>query len=132
MRLHFSERSIKSYESAPTHILRAFDAKLELLLKNLRHPSLRAKKYDEAHDVWQARINRDWRFYFSIDNDTYHIVDMTPRELATLAPLAILTIFFGVYPSPILDIFGTTVENLMKTVQTAAAAAQHIATASLQ
>jgi hypothetical protein len=29
-------------------------------------PSLRAKKYDEAQDYWQARVNRDWRFYFTI------------------------------------------------------------------
>ncbi len=43
-----------------------------------------------------------------------HMVDMTPRELATLGPLAVLTIFFGVYPSPILDIFGASVEALLK------------------
>jgi NADH-quinone oxidoreductase subunit M len=49
-----------------------------------------------------------------------HIVDVTPRELLTLAPLVVLTIFFGVYPSPILDVFGATVENLMKTVQAVA------------
>ena len=61
-----------------------------------------------------------------------HIVDMTPRELATLAPLVVLTILFGVYPAPILDVFGASVENLMKTVQTAAAAAQALTTASLQ
>jgi NADH-quinone oxidoreductase subunit M len=47
-----------------------------------------------------------------------HIVDMTPREAMTLAPLVVLTIFFGVYPSPVLDVFGASVENLMKTVQT--------------
>ncbi|MBZ0261846.1 MAG: NADH-quinone oxidoreductase subunit M, partial [Hyphomicrobiales bacterium] len=61
-----------------------------------------------------------------------HIADMTPRELATLAPLVVLTILFGVYPAPILDVFGASVENLMKTVQTAAAAAQALTTASLQ
>ena len=31
---------------------------------NIHHPSLHAKKYDETNGVWQARINRDWRFYF--------------------------------------------------------------------
>jgi NADH-quinone oxidoreductase subunit M len=49
-----------------------------------------------------------------------HIVDVTPRELLTLAPLVVLTIFFGVYPSPILDVFGASVENLIKTVQAVA------------
>jgi plasmid maintenance system killer protein len=32
----------------------------------LLHPSLHAKKYDEENDVWQARVNKDWRFYFTI------------------------------------------------------------------
>jgi hypothetical protein len=42
------------YAGAPRDIQRAFDRKLALLLQNLRHPSLRAKKYDEARDIWQA------------------------------------------------------------------------------
>ncbi len=42
-----------------------------------------------------------------------HIVDMTPRELACLAPLVVLTIFFGIYPSPLLDVFGAPVESIL-------------------
>jgi NADH-quinone oxidoreductase subunit M len=61
-----------------------------------------------------------------------HLPDMTPRELMTLAPLVVLTIFFGAYPAPILDIFGASVENLIKPLNEAAAAAQALATASLQ
>jgi plasmid maintenance system killer protein len=49
------------------------------LVQNLSHPSLRAKKYDETKDRWQARVNRDWRFYFSIENDTYVVVDIIPH-----------------------------------------------------
>jgi NADH-quinone oxidoreductase subunit M len=51
-----------------------------------------------------------------------HIPDMTPRELLTLAPLAILTILFGVYPAPILDIFAASVENLLTGLQSVQAA----------
>jgi NADH-quinone oxidoreductase subunit M len=61
-----------------------------------------------------------------------HMADMTPRELLTLAPLIILTVFFGVYPAPILDIFGASVENLTQSVQKAASLAQALTTASLQ
>ena len=61
-----------------------------------------------------------------------HLPDMTPRELMTLGPLIVLTIFFGAYPTPILDIFGASVENLMKPLQQAARAAEALATASLQ
>ncbi|MDE2384181.1 MAG: NADH-quinone oxidoreductase subunit M [Alphaproteobacteria bacterium] len=52
-----------------------------------------------------------------------HIQDMTPRELAIMAPLVLLTVFFGVYPGLILDLFGLPVEGLLKTL--------HIASASL-
>ena len=48
-------------------------------MNDLRHPSLHAKKYDEARDVWQGRINDDWRFYFVIENDTYILISMTPH-----------------------------------------------------
>jgi plasmid maintenance system killer protein len=40
---------------------------------------LRAKKYDEAQDRWQARVNKDWRFYFTIVNDTYYILKLIPH-----------------------------------------------------
>ena len=43
---------------------------------NLQHPSLRAKKYDESKDLWQARVNQDWRVYFTIIDDTYRIEDV--------------------------------------------------------
>jgi len=77
MRPHFSERFVRSYTSASPAIQQAFDRKLELLLHNLRHPSLRAKKYDEARDIWQARVNAAWRFYFRIEGDTYELIDIT-------------------------------------------------------
>jgi len=37
---------------------------------------LRAKKYDESRGVWQARVNKDWRFYFVIQDDIYYLVDI--------------------------------------------------------
>ncbi len=42
--------------------------------------------------------------------------DMTRREFAMLLPLIVLTIYFGVYPSPILDTIGASVENLLKSL----------------
>jgi plasmid maintenance system killer protein len=48
-------------------------------VRNLRHPSLRAKKYDEASDIWQARVNGGWRLYFTIVGDTYYLIDIMPH-----------------------------------------------------
>ena len=76
MRPYFSERFVRSYTSAPPAIQQAFDRKLDLLLHNLRHPSLRAKKYDEPRDIWQGRVNEGWRFYFRIVGDTYELIDI--------------------------------------------------------
>jgi len=79
MRLLYTDRFRRSYENAPPSVQRAFDRRAALLLKNLRHPSLRAKKYNEARDIWQARINGGWRFYFKIEGDVYYVIDMMPH-----------------------------------------------------
>jgi mRNA interferase RelE/StbE len=69
----------RNYAKAPRQIQRTFDKQSLLLLQNLHHPSLRAKKYDESRGLWQARVNKDWRFYFLIQNDAYLIVNMIPH-----------------------------------------------------
>ena len=79
MNIYRARRLLKSYASAPPEVRRAFDKQLRLLLDNLQHPPLRAEKYDAANDVWQARVNRDWRLYFKIEGDAYYIIDMTPH-----------------------------------------------------
>ncbi len=56
-----------------------------------------------------------------------HIPDMTPRELMTLAPLALLTLYYGIHPTPILDVVGASVENLLQSIQTAVAGTEQAA-----
>ena len=76
MRFLYTERFRRSYVRAPSAIQKRCEKQLELLLQNLQHPSLRAKKYDEARDIWQARVNRGWRFYFMIRGDIYYLLDI--------------------------------------------------------
>lgn len=66
-----TRRFDRDFASAPPSIQQAFEKQLALLLSNPRHPSLRAKKYDEPRGIWQARVTRDWRFYFTIEADAY-------------------------------------------------------------
>jgi hypothetical protein len=73
MRLFLSARFMRSYEDAPSVVKKALQKQGRLLLGNIRHPSLHAKKYNEAEGIWQARVNRDWRFYFTIAGDTYYL-----------------------------------------------------------
>ena len=73
MKLLYSQHFLRSYNAAPVRIQRAFDKQASLLAQNLRHPSLRAKKYDESTGMWQARVTRDWRFYFTIEGSACHL-----------------------------------------------------------
>ncbi len=88
MRIRTTRHFDRGYDKAPKEIQRVFDKQALLLLQNLRHPSLRAKKYDEAADRWQARVTRDWRFYFTIADDTYILQDICSfRDMGnTLVP----------------------------------------------
>jgi NADH-quinone oxidoreductase subunit M len=47
------------------------------------------------------------------------ILDLSPREVAILAPLVLLTIFFGVYPAPVLDVTAASVKNLVQNYEAA-------------
>jgi len=64
---------------APLPVQKAFLKQINFLVRNLSHPGLHAKKYDEAADRWQGHINQDWRFYFRTDGDTYRIAELKPH-----------------------------------------------------
>ena len=79
MRAEYSDAVKEALEDAPLAVRKAFFKQVGLLIQNLQHPSLHAKKYDEATDRWQARVNKNWRFYFKIIDDTYHILKLIPH-----------------------------------------------------
>ncbi len=54
------------------------------------------------------------------------IADLSPREKAILIPLAVLVIFFGIYPAPILDATAASVDALVRHYQDSIAAAGSI------
>ena len=56
-----------------------------------------------------------------------NILDLSPREALVLAPLLILTIFFGFYPTPILDVTAASVDQLVANYQAALSAAGKLA-----
>lgn len=76
MKISYSDRFQKSYRQAPLRIQQKFLKQVRFLEVDLCYPSLHAKKYDEALDVWQARVDRDWRFYFQITSGHIYLVDI--------------------------------------------------------
>ena len=79
MKIVLTDVVVEALKDAPLPVQRAFDKQLRLLAANLHHPSLRAKKYDESDERWQARVNKNGRFYFKIIDDTYRILKLIPH-----------------------------------------------------
>ena len=66
----------KEFAKLPASVQKVFEKQAEYLVQDIRHPSLRAKKYDESGDVWQARVNANVRFYFRIVGNTYRLLNI--------------------------------------------------------
>jgi mRNA-degrading endonuclease RelE of RelBE toxin-antitoxin system len=73
MKLSYSPHFARSYQKAPADVRRAFEKQSAFLMENLYHRSLHVKKYGVAGDLWQARVNDSWRFYFTIEGNTYYL-----------------------------------------------------------
>ena len=79
MNILLRQRALEALATAPLPVQKAFIKQINFLARDLRHPGLHAKKYDEAEDRWQGRVTGDWRFYFPIVGDSYHVLDITPH-----------------------------------------------------
>ncbi|KKS38997.1 MAG: hypothetical protein A3G49_02825 [Candidatus Sungbacteria bacterium RIFCSPLOWO2_12_FULL_41_11] len=77
-------RTTKQFEENYASLLKSLqkktDKQLRFLLADLNHPSLHAKKYDESTDIWQARIDKKYRFYFKIDGNTYILIKIKTHK----------------------------------------------------
>jgi mRNA-degrading endonuclease RelE of RelBE toxin-antitoxin system len=77
MKLVFTAKAFKDYENLSLKLQALVDKQLESLLLNIQYPSLKAKKYDESQDIWSLRLNRNYRLFFRIIDDTYLIITIS-------------------------------------------------------
>jgi len=62
-----------------------------------------------AYMLWTLQ-----RLFFGNLPEKWNVLtDLTGRELATLIPLAVIVIFLGVYPAPMLNMMSTSVNQLV-------------------
>lgn len=85
MRLTRGDSFKRSYKKLPKFIQKKTDRILKLLVADLRHPSIRAKKIQGVEDVWEGRIDKFHRFTFEIKDDeiilrSIGIHDITKRR----------------------------------------------------
>ena len=58
------------------------------------------------------------RIFLGPLNETYKdLTDISRRELFTIIPLAVLILFLGVYPAPLLDMISPAMDGIIKIVQ---------------
>ncbi|MFM2423628.1 MAG: hypothetical protein RLZZ70_13 [Candidatus Parcubacteria bacterium] len=76
MKIRLTDTAIKQYQKLPKTIQRKADKQFEFLLQDLRHPSLHAKKYHESLAIWQARIDKSYRFYFHVIEPHYVVISV--------------------------------------------------------
>ncbi|MBU4479834.1 hypothetical protein KKG48_00110, partial [Patescibacteria group bacterium] len=63
MQIQFSNDAQKEYVDLEKGIKKQAKKQFDFLLENPRYNSLNIKKYNEELEIWQGRINKDWRFY---------------------------------------------------------------------
>lgn len=60
----------------PKQIRKKFYKQVGFLINDIHHPSLQTKKYGGEKDVWQARVDKNIRFYFLIKKEVYVLLDI--------------------------------------------------------
>ncbi|MEK7501258.1 MAG: type II toxin-antitoxin system RelE/ParE family toxin [Patescibacteria group bacterium] len=76
MNIRFTKPFSRNFRKMSPEIKRKFEKQISFLLKDIRYPSLRAKKREELGDVWQARVDNNYRFYFQIRGNTYFVLNI--------------------------------------------------------
>ena len=74
-----TDRFAKQLYEAPLRVQKDFEKQLGFLLRDSRHRSLRTKKIDETEGIFQARVNKNWRFYYLVEGDSYILLSIIPH-----------------------------------------------------
>lgn len=74
MRIIYENELREQLRAFPPEVREKFYKQVEFLKENIRHPSLRAKKYGGVDNIWQARVDKNVRFYFKIEDGVYRLL----------------------------------------------------------
>jgi len=76
MEIELSKKAVKEYNKLSKEIQKKADKQFAYLLQDFRHPSLNAKLYSGTENLWQARIDKSYRFYFYIIDPNYVVISL--------------------------------------------------------
>lgn len=73
MRIFAYERFRKSYQHLPPPAQRKVEKQLKFLAEDWRHPSLQVKRIQGTKDLWEARVDVQYRMSFEIAGNTIYL-----------------------------------------------------------
>jgi mRNA-degrading endonuclease RelE of RelBE toxin-antitoxin system len=82
MSILWTDKFKRNYQRLPVSIRKKFQKQLTFLLDNLRHSSLRVKKMKGRENVWEARVDRFYRFTFQKDKENIILRTIGPHDEA--------------------------------------------------
>ena len=82
MKVVFTDKFKQQFKRLPKHIQKKSNKQFLLLSQDFRHPSIRAKKVEGFSDVWEGRIDRFYRFVFTIEDEIINVIRIGPHDEA--------------------------------------------------
>lgn len=79
-RVELTPHFVRSFIAMPANVQQAFGKQLGLLLQDATHPSLDLKLYDQKRGIWQARVTKGYRFYFTSARDLAALLEIKAHE----------------------------------------------------
>lgn len=71
MKLEFTKQFVRDYQKMPLSLQKQTDTKLEFLITDMRHPSLRVHKLRGHDGLWEGSVTMNYRFTFQIIGESY-------------------------------------------------------------
>lgn len=79
MKIAKTERFTKLYQKLPQNIRRKVDKQITILAQDFFYPSLNTKRV-AGGDVWEARVDRHFRFTFSKTENIITLLTVGPHD----------------------------------------------------
>ena len=79
LQISYSKKFLKGYSKLPENIRKKTDKQTVILLQDMFYPSLNTKKMGGS-DVWEARVDKHYRFTFSKTEGSITFLTAGPHD----------------------------------------------------
>lgn len=81
MKLKLLRTFSKAYAKLPKNIQKKTDKQITLITHDFQHPSLHSKKIKGTEDIWEGRVDYQYRFTFQVEETTIVLRNVGPHDI---------------------------------------------------